>query len=398
MQDCLLLKYTPTTRRNDGRGPRGRSVGGTHLQAAKILLTLLFCTVFPRAWGADGMAYLWHRVRGNEQTAALKPFSGWKIYALHAEIRRDKPAVLLKHLPGTVPVIRLDQFCWREEDFLKTFLLLLSQLPPGEIQLDCDVPESKLGDYGSLLKKLKEEDTAHTFSITLLPCHLKHPALKTVLNGIDYAVLQLHALEIPESLPREYKLFDPEAADQAVQAMKKLSVPFKIALPSYAYTIHYTADGGFRRISAENEPPPQRNEIRRVACPDWKTLLEFRRKHPELEVIWFRLPQPGDRLALEEENLIRLNQGKMPRTEIETVFKQNGACTDIYWKNHGLPGRVSHIMPLGGSGEIFFFNGAEPEGECISGTVPRTVKGVAPAPGETLLIAKILNWRKDKND
>ena len=344
------------------------------------------------------MAYLWHRVRGNETDAALKPFSGWKIYALSAEIRRNKPAVILKHLSGTVPVIRLDQFCWREEDFLKTFVPVLSQLPPGEIQLDCDVPESKLHDYASFLEKLKKEDPAHTFSVTLLPCHLKHPSLKTVLSRIDYAVLQLHALESPGDLPREYSLFDFKTADQAVRTMKKLSVPFKIALPSYAYTIHYAADGGFRRISAENEPPPRRDEIRRIARPDWDELLKFREKYPELEVIWFRLPQRGDRLALEAENLIRLNQRKMPCTEIEAIFRQNEICTDVYWKNHGLLGRVPCIMDLGGSGEIFFFNGAEPDGECVSGTVPRAVKGVAPAPGETMLIAKILNWRKDKND
>jgi hypothetical protein len=344
-----------------------------------------------------GMAYLWHRARGKEVDDALKSFKNWKIFALFAEIRQDKPIVVRKHLPGTVPVIRLDQFCWRKDGFLKTFVPLLKQLPKGEVQLDCDVPESKIAAYADFLKQLKKQDANHTFSATLLPCHLRHPELKAVLDQLDYTVLQLHALEIPKSLPDEYRLFDSEVADKAVQAMKMFRKTFRIALPSYAYTIHYTKDGRFRRMSAENEVPQRQDEIRKTAQPDWNEVLKFRKKHPALEVIWFRLPLKGDRLALEATNLLLLNQGKPPRKEIEAIFRHGRVYTDVFWKNHGLLGRTTHTMALGGTGETFLFNGAAAVGRSVPGIVPASITGTPPPPGETLLVARIVNWgKKDK--
>ena len=369
--------------------------------ACSALLALSSChdpssQTGPAAPKSEGMAYLWHRVRGKETDDALKPFRGWKIYALFAEIRRGRPLAVLKLQPGMVPVIRLDQFCWREEGFLKTFLPLLGQLPAGEIQLDCDVPESKLSAYADFLKQLKAQAGKHTFSATLLPCHLKHPGLKAVLDQLDYAVLQLHALEIPEDLPREYRLFDFTIADRAILAMKRFRKPFRIALPSYAYTVHYEKDGKFRRMSAENELPPRPDEIRKTALPEWNEILKLRQRHPELEVVWFRLPLKGDRLALEAENLLRLNQGKLPRTEAEVIYRHDQACTDVYWKNHGLLGRATHAMALGGSGEAFFFNGATAGERFVPGIVPASVQGPLPPPGETMLVARIVNWKKDK--
>lgn len=343
---------------------------------------------------APGMAYLWHRVRDRETDEALKPFRTWKIYALSAELRRDRPDAVLKPLPGTVPVVRLDRECWRKEGFPKRFLRLLRTLPAGEVQLDCDVPESQLRRYAEFLKELCAAAPEYVFSVTVLPCHLHHPELREVLVQTVYAVLQLHALETPEALPHRYRLFDGAAAERAVRKMRRFGTPFKLALPSYAYTIHYTRDGRFRRMSAENELPLRDDEVRELAQPDWEELLKFRKQHPDLDVIWFRLPRKGDRLALEAANLLRLDRGERPRTEVEVIARKNGAATDLYWHNHGLPGRVSHTMALGGTGEVFFFNGAQPEEDCVPGQVPDSVRGELPPPGETIWIARILHWEK----
>ncbi len=340
-------------------------------------------------------AYFWHRVRNDKTHAAIKEFSSWRIYALAAEYRRNSAPVFLKHIDGTVPVIRLDIHSWQRTDFAGELARRLGTFPAGEIQLDCDVPESKLSAYAEFLRALRQKSPAHSFSITILPCHLNNRALKKVLSQAQYAVLQLHALEAPEKLPAKYRIFDLKYAQSSINIMRKMQVPFKIALPSYAYMVHYRSDGSFRRLSAEATPPVQSGEIRKLAIPDWSEVIALRKANADLPVIWFRLPQPGDRMALEAENLKRLNSNELPRSEAEVFYKQYRITTQIYWRNHGLLGYPVFSQELGGSGEAFFFNSVKPcEENTPFGQVPEKVSGVLPAPGAEILIGEIIRWQK----
>ncbi len=358
------------------------------------LLFFVLAAWFSVPSASAGSAYFWHRAR---QAEDLLPFADWQIYALTGEYRKDRSPVLLKYLPDSVPVIRMDTQSWQLSGFAEKFAADFAFLPPGEIQIDCDVPEAKLLPFAGFLKELRRKMPDHFFSVTLLPCHLSHPELASVLEQVRYSVLQLHALSKPEDLPGEYQLFPPALAELAVKRMRTFRRPFKIALPSYGYTLHYKTDGRFRRISAENEPPFRADEIRKTALPDWREVIAFRQANPDLEVIWFRLPRQGDHLALEAENLKRLDRNELPVTKLEVIYRENGITTQIYWRNHGLPGvQQTYTQNLGGgSGEAFFYNGATPVRPVPPGQVPEQITGPIPPPGAQILIGEIIKWKKE---
>ena len=204
----------------------------------------------------------------------------------------------------------------------------------------------------------------------------------------------MHALERPGDLPSEYRLFDSSAAVRAVDAALGLQVPFRMALPAYAYRLHYSEKTGkFRRLSAENTPRKRGNEIVKTALPDWAELLEFRKKYAEIPVIWFRLAVPGDRLCLEAENLRRLDAGMPPLETLETSIRRSGTLSEIYWTNHGILGERTHTQILGGGvGEVFLFHGVRPVRPAVPGRVPERIRGLVPPPGTTIKTGEIHRW------
>lgn len=167
-----------------------------------------------------------------------------------------------------------------------------------------------------------------------------------------------------------------------------------MALPTYAYRLHYEArTGRFRRLSAENAPPEGRGEEVRFAVPDWEKLLQFRKKYAAIPVVWFRLAMENDRLCLELENLRRLDAGLPPRVVIECFSRRIGVRTELFWRNHGVLGEQEFRQFLGGgTGEAFFFHGVHPVIPVVPGCVPRMICGPIPGPGETLKIGEINQW------
>ena len=361
-----------------------------------FLSSLLF---FPtlRLSGAESSVYFWHRERNEATGQILASFGDWRIYALRGEFRNNVPPVLLRAVsaPQSVPVFRLDARIWRTADFTRRISSILRQEPSPEIQIDCDVPESLLHEYALFLENLRAQIPEKRFSVTLLPCHLRHPEeLRRIFRQISYYVLQLHALERPGDLPSEYRLFDSSAAVRAVDAALGLQVPFRMALPAYAYRLHYSEKTGkFRRLSAENTPRKRGNEIVKTALPDWAELLEFRKKYAEIPVIWFRLAVPGDRLCLEAENLRRLDAGMPPLETLETSIRRSGTLSEIYWTNHGILGERTHTQILGGGvGEVFLFHGVRPVRPAVPGRVPERIRGLVPPPGTTIKTGEIHRW------
>ena len=359
------------------------------------LLTGL-CLILPLGAEESGV-YFWHRERGEAAERVLAACSPWRIYLLRGEFRKGKKAVLLPlpELPDGVPVFRLDARVWEEEAFAESFARILRREKARELQLDCDVPESRLRHYGAFLEELRRRVPEKRFSATLLPCHLRHPEeLKRLFRHLDFFVLQLHALEKPGDLPEEYPLFDPVAAARAVEQATQLEKPFKMALPVYAYRLHYEEKTGrFRRLSAENRPPRRPGERVEIAAPDWQELLRFRKRYAQIPVIWFRLPMAGDRLCLELENLRRLDAGLPPEVRIVCSSRREGARTELYWTNHGTLGEGEFTQVLGGgAGEAFFFHGVHPAAPAVPGCVPEAVRGPVPRPGETLKIGEIIQW------
>lgn len=361
-----------------------------------LLLLLSAWGGLPPLCAAESGVYFWHRERNERSERVLAACADWKLYILRGEFRKRAPAVLLR-LPAVcaVPVFRLDALVWNDEKFVEKFASILRSETAPEVQLDCDVPESRLLQYGSFLERLRRLVPGKRFSATLLPCHLRHPAaLKALFCHLAFYVLQLHALEPPGDLPGKYLLFDPDAADRAVAAAVDLRKEFKMALPTYAYRLHYEArTGRFRRLSAENRPPRRPGERVEIAAPDWQALLRFRKRYAQIPVIWFRLPMAGDRLCLELENLRRLDAGLPPEVRIVCSSRREGARTELYWTNHGTLGEGEFTQVLGGgAGEAFFFHGVHPAAPAVPGCVPEAVRGPVPPPGETLKIGEIIQW------
>ena len=361
-----------------------------------LLLLLSAWGGLPPLCAAESGVYYWHRERNERSERVLAACADWKLYILRGEFRKGAPAILLR-LPAVcaVPVFRLDALVWNDEKFVEKFASILRSETAPEVQLDCDVPESRLLQYGSFLERLRRLVPGKRFSATLLPCHLRHPAaLKALFCHLAFYVLQLHALEPPGDLPGKYLLFDPDAADRAVAAAVDLRKEFKMALPTYAYRLHYEArTGRFRRLSAENAPPEGRGEEVRFAVPDWEKLLQFRKKYAAIPVVWFRLAMENDRLCLELENLRRLDAGLPPRVVIECFSRRIGVRTELFWRNHGVLGEQEFQQFLGGgTGEAFFFHGVHPVIPVVPGCVPRMICGPIPGPGETLKIGEINQW------
>ncbi len=399
--------------------------------------------VHPLSGAEKSAVYFWHRERNAGTDEVLTSCAAdWQIYALRGEFRKNEGGRLLR-APASVrsiPVFRLDAEVWREEfpekgagensgnggggdardggnsrdnggsreesfhsqkTFTERFAEILRGEQSPEIQIDCDVPESRLRDYAEFLKRLRARVPDKGFSVTLLPCHLRHrEELEELFPLISFYVLQLHALERPPDLPSEYRLFDSAAAEKALRQALDLGKTFRMALPCYAYRLHYSErTGRFLRLSAENRPPRGKGEIIRFAVPDWEELLRFRKRHPDIRVVWFRLPMPGDRLCLELENLRRLDGGSPPLREIETTFRTSGSRTDIFWTNHGIPGEEEYTQILGGGkGEAFFFHGIHPVSPTVPGCVPESIRGIIPKPGETLKTGEIHQWIPSPSD
>ena len=145
---------------------------------------------------------------------------------------------------------------------------LLASLPPEtaaaeirkyavpNLQLDVDCPEKKLFLYADLLTKLRRLLPERHFSITVLPCHLDRPDFPALARLADYYVLQVHGLDIPSTLREDRRLLRRETARPAIAQAEKLGMPFKIALPTYAYQLNFDslATGGFCRTLPTGYP------------------------------------------------------------------------------------------------------------------------------------------------
>ena len=276
-----------------------------------------------------------------------------------------------------------------------------AELNATRVQLDVDAPERRLSDYASLAAAVREGLPADsTLSLTLLPCHLAHPeAVRAVLAPADYGVLQLHGIDPPGSLDEGWRLMDPSTVRTALDRARALGLPFRVALPAYAYVLQFAPDGTFRRLWAEGFPgvwaiPP--GDIVRLASPDLTLLAGLLADPATPPAIWFRMPVPGgDRWCLDAATLRELESGRAPAPAVvldtEPLPAGNGfrlyaaflhdipldaATVPLRWRDSA---RVGEWMPLGG---------------CVAdapvGRLPDSVTLAPHACGERFLAAVVL--------
>lgn len=185
-------------------------------------------------------------------------------------------------------------------------------LDPAELQIDFDCPESKLPFYRDWLAALKTAAGKTPLTFTALPCWLRHEREFIALaRSADDFVLQVHSLHKPGHIDYAFTLCAPDQALQWTREADALAtragVNFRIALPTYGYTLGFDTKGRFIGLAAETPRDwPAGTQLRNVRSAPFELQRLAQKLAAEklaraTGIIWFRLPVDGDRLAWNEE-------------------------------------------------------------------------------------------------
>lgn len=171
----------------------------------------------------------------------------------------------------------------------------------AELQIDFDCAESKLDGYRVWVETIQRRVAPVPVTITALPSWLDARAFKRLAAVATNYVLQVHSVARPKSFAAPFTLCDPRAARRAVERAGRIGIPFRVALPTYGYTLAYDVSGKFIGLSAEGPRPswPTNAQLREVnsdpmelgaLIQDWS----ISRPTALRGVIWYRLPTAVD--------------------------------------------------------------------------------------------------------
>src|SRR6185295_525007 len=107
----------------------------------------------------------------------------------------------------------------------------------SELQIDFDCAESKLDGYRVWVEAIQHRVAPLPVTTTALPSWLDSRAFKRLVAVATNYVLQVHSVERPKSFDAPFTLCDPSKARGAVEAAGRIGVPFRVALPTYGYTL-----------------------------------------------------------------------------------------------------------------------------------------------------------------
>ncbi|MCB9735849.1 MAG: DUF3142 domain-containing protein [Deltaproteobacteria bacterium] len=233
----------------------------------------------------------------------------------------------------------------------------------AEVQLDHDAASSKLDAYRALLDAVRPAAGAVPLTFTALPDWLSRPAFPALAAAaMAPYVLQVHSVEKPTSPERVPPLCDPAKARRWLEAAAALGHPFRLALPTYGYRLHFDADGRFAALSAEDPSAATRpaDTASVVALrADASALSAFvadllRDRPPELAgLLWYRLPVPADALAWRWPTLAAVMAGRPVAASLRAVATSpEPGLYDVFVENAGLsdaapPEKVRAACPGG---------------------------------------------------
>ncbi len=315
---------------------------------SRIIVLLLFGALATDAARADGWtqdAYVWQRQQSPALDAALRDSRGhvraYCVLASEISWREDSPQITRPRLDfaglaslekpiglalriGTVTVEKqfvaaLPRIAAEASALLET--ARAAGLNPSELQIDFDCPESKLALYRDWLATLKTVAGETPLVFTALPCWLDHEdAFVALARESGGFVLQVHSLAKPEGIASPFTLCDPEEAlrrtRQASVLAKRARATFRIALPTYGYTLGFDAGGRFIGLAAETPRDwPADAQLRTVradprAMQALAQKLAVEKPPRATGVIWFRLPVAGDRLAWSAETFFAVIENR----------------------------------------------------------------------------------------
>lgn len=289
--------------------------------------------------------YVWQRSTGPAVAAALREFApqcdGFNVLAAEVSWRNGSPHITRTTLDYATlaslgrPVglsLRVGAFAgpFAEEDAAAKMLAALAiemlaaarrhGLEPAELQIDFDCAESKLAGYRNWLTALRTATDRTPLVFTALPAWLGHRDEFAALAAAAYGfVLQVHSLEKPTGPDAPFSLCDPERARRWIRQADEVGRPFRVALPTYGYTLAFDRAGTFLSLAAEGPRPnwpagAQRRIVRSDPVALAALVRELRAQPPPhcTGLLWFRLPVAGDRLNWDAATLATVLRGETP--------------------------------------------------------------------------------------
>jgi Protein of unknown function (DUF3142) len=202
-------------------------------------------------------------------------------------------------------------------------------LTPGELQIDYDCAESKLEGYRGWVMAIKSAVAPVPVAITALPSWLKQPDFRRLIGAADGYVLQVHSLERPTGIDAPFTLCDPAVARAVVEEAGKFGVPFRVALPTYGYTLAFSAEGRFIGLSAEGPAKSWPADVKlREVRSDPLVMADLVRGWNEERpmamqgVIWYRLPMEDDILNWRWPTLAAIVAGRSPHESMRAESRR----------------------------------------------------------------------------
>jgi hypothetical protein len=128
-----------------------------------------------------------------------------------------------------------------------------------------------------------------------------------------------------------------------VERAARLGKPFRVALPTYGYSVAFDWKGQFRGLSAEGPSStwPEGIAVRNVRAnpselaqlvASWKTNRPLQLQG----IIWYRLPVEGDTLNWNWRTLASVMDGELPSVQLRTeVHRPNPGLVEIELTNIG---------------------------------------------------------------
>ena len=286
-----------------------------------------------------------------------------------------------------------------------------------EIQLDLDCPERLLTDYANFLRKLKPRLGGLRLTVTAIPCHLTNSAFADVARATTGYTLQVHGVQFPKTLAditgnqpnpapaqanskiknrqAKIQLMDAATARRAIAAAERLGVPYRLALPTYAYRFVFGADGKCRGILQPFSPPPdlRRSTIRTISTDPVAVREIYQlacRTRTCAGITWFRLPVKGDDACWELAAIAAIRAGRPVECGLRAEWHTlpDGSC-ELRLTNHAvLDARTASVTLRWPSRQgDYGLLAAKADADSLPGVLPEKLTVRIPPPGETVTLA-----------
>ncbi len=171
----------------------------------------------------------------------------------------------------------------------------------SSVHLDADIPAGLLTEWAAVVATVADE-TEEPVHVLALVDHIGKPGWTALTRAADRVVVQVHS--VPLDRPTGPVLFDGDLARSALEeAAATTEGALAVALPTHTLT-HRSTGAAVRASPADLAP--------------WRAALAAGPpKHLE-EVLWFRLPVPGDPSTWTGEALAEVRAGRVPSGTLRT--------------------------------------------------------------------------------